>query len=504
VKSASVAGVDGFMVDVEVDMGLGLPSFNLVGLPDAAIKESRERVVTAIRNCGFRLPPRRVTVNLAPADVRKEGASFDLPIAVGIMASSEMVPLNALSTWTFVGELSLDGRIRDVKGVLPMAVAVSRSDRLGFVVPSGNGPEAALVEGLDVYPFGRLQDVVELLRGADCGAPLRGDSTSALAAEAGYIHDLSDVRGQEHAKRALEVAAAAGHNMLMIGPPGSGKSMLAMRLPTILPALELDEALETTKIHSVAGRLSAGSGLVCTRPFRAPHHTVSDAGLIGGGRYPRPGEISLAHNGVLFLDELPEFRRNVTEALRQPLEEGRVSIVRAGASIEYPASFMLVAAMNPCGCGYATHPTRACTCSPLQVRGYLNRVSGPLLDRIDLHVEVPAVRHEDLSGAGSGEASEAVKERVTKARRIQRQRLKDVGVSTNARMPARLISDYCRLDGAAEKLLKHAMVKLSLSARAYHRILRVSRTIADLDGCGGIASHHVAEAIQYRSLDREV
>jgi magnesium chelatase family protein len=502
-KSASVAGVDGFLVDVEVDMGLGLPSFNLVGLPDAAIKESRERVITAIRNCGFQLPPRRVTVNLAPADIRKEGASFDLSIALGILAASGLLPPDALRERAFVGELSLDGQIRDVKGVLPMAVAVAHEGRISLVVPPGNGPEATLVDGLKVYPIEKLLDVVEFLRGGNSVEPLRADSSKALKRGGSYFLDLRDVRGQEYAKRAMEVAAAGGHNLIMIGPPGSGKSMLATRLPTILPPMESDEALETTKIHSVAGRLQGGSGLVTTRPYRAPHHTVSDAGLIGGGRYPRPGEISLAHNGVLFLDELPEFRRNVMEALRQPLEEGHVSIVRARYAFNYPANFMLVAAMNPCSCGYATHPTRACTCTPPQVRQYLGRVSGPLMDRIDLHVEVPAVRHDDLVAEECGEPSIVVRRRVVRARRVQAERFKGRGYYTNSRMSPADVKRYCTSSAEAQGILKSAMARLSLSARAYHKILRVARTISDLEGCDNIEVQHMAEAIQYRSLDRE-
>jgi magnesium chelatase family protein len=503
VKSASVAGIDGYLVDVEVDMGMGLPSFNLVGLPDAAIKESRERVITAIRNCGFRLPSKRITVNLAPADIRKEGASFDLPIALGILAASGLLSFELLAETIFTGELSLDGCIRGVKGALPMAMAVAGAGRRSFVVPLPNGEEAALVRQLRVYAVSTLQEVIGLLQGTGGATRVTGVSFESLCAGEQRGPDISDVRGQEHAKRALEVAAAGGHNVIFIGPPGSGKSMLAMRLPTVLPAMGPEEALETTKIHSVAGRLPDGKGMVVARPFRAPHHTVSDAGLIGGGGYPRPGEVSLAHHGVLFLDELPEFRRNVMEALRQPLEEGQVSIVRARYAFTYPANFMLVAAMNPCNCGYSTHPTRECLCTPLQVKHYLSRVSGPLLDRIDLHVDVPAVRHRELAGEADGERSSAVRERVARARRIQSERFKGEGIYTNSRMSPAVTNMYCVACSEAAKLLKQAMAKMSLSARAYHRILRVARTIADLAGAESIEVNHMAEAIQYRSLDRE-
>ncbi|NTU43444.1 MAG: YifB family Mg chelatase-like AAA ATPase [Nitrospirales bacterium] len=501
--SAYVIGIDAHLVEVEVDVASrGIPHFSMVGLPDAAVKESKDRIRAALKNIGFNFPLKQITVNLAPADLKKEGSSFDLPIAIGIVAAEGLIPPAPLTEFLLAAELSLDGRLKPSKGALSMALEAKKQGIRGIILPRENGQEAAVVDGVEVYAMESLPEVIEFLNGIAKREPVALSIAGVMAESSAYEDDFSDVKGQEHAKRALEVAAAGSHNLLMIGPPGSGKTMLARRIASILPPLTFDEALETTKIHSVAGLLRDGQSLLAVRPFRCPHHTISDVALIGGGQTPRPGEVSLAHHGVLFLDELPEFKRNVLEVLRQPLENGVVTVSRAVATVTYPAQFVLVAAMNPCPCGYLGDSRHQCTCTPNMISRYRSRISGPLLDRIDIHIDVPAVPYRELSADYSGEKSELIRQRVTEARERQLLRFREDKIFANGQMKTRHMRKHCRLTDNAHKLLDTAMQRLGLSARAYSRILKVSRTISDLDGSEDIHSRHLSEAIQYRTLDR--
>lgn len=503
ILSATLIGIDAHTVEVEVDItAKGLPHFSTVGLPDASVKESKDRVRAALKNTGFNFPLKQITVNLAPADIKKEGSAFDLPIAIGIMVAEGVIEADAVKGYLVSGELSLDGRIKPVRGALSMALKAREDRHRGLILPRQNAVEAAIVDSVSAYGFESLPELIEFFKGMNGIEPAYVDISAVMKENSVYQDDFADVKGQEHVKRAIEIAATGSHNMLMIGPPGSGKTMLARRIPTILPEMSFDEALQTTRIHSAVGLINHGQSLIATRPFRSPHHTLSDVAMVGGGAVPKPGEVSLTHNGVLFLDELPEFKRNVLEVLRQPLEDGSVTISRALTSITYPASIMLVCAMNPCPCGYLGDTQHQCSCSPFQVHRYRQRVSGPLLDRIDIHVEVPAVPYKDLSKDYCGENSEQIRRRLQGARQVQIERFKKDGIYSNAKMRSKHIKKYCVLDPEAQNIIETAMHKLGLSARAYTRILKVSRTIADLAGSDYINAEHISEAIQYRTLDR--
>lgn len=503
VQSAHLIGIEPYVIDVEVDIAhRGLPHFNIVGLPDAAVKESRDRIKAAFKNSGFPFPIKQITVNLAPADLKKEGSSFDLPIAIGILSAEGYIQKDVLNDFLIVGELSLEGRVKSVKGTLCIVSKMKNSAIRKIIIPPENAKEASVIDGVEVYPVKDLAEAVSFLRGEEHIKPFK--SEFSFLEETEFYEDLSDVKGQFQSKRALEIAAAGGHNILMIGPPGSGKSMLARRLSGILPPMSIDEAIEVTKIYSVAGLLPDGKGIVTSRPFRSPHHSSSDVALIGGGQIPKPGEVSLAHNGVLFLDELPEFKRNVLEVLRQPLEDGFVIVARSYATVHFPSRFLLVGSMNSCPCGNYGDHLKPCTCTPQMIIRYRSRVSGPLLDRIDIHIEVPRVNYQELKDDAPSESSKTVRERVIRAREIQLKRLKTEGIYCNAHMKTKHLKKFCQIDEDSHRILQSAMEKLGLSARAHSKIIKVARTIADIEGSENIKSQHIAEAIQYRSLERQI
>ncbi len=504
VSTAALMGINAFTIQLEVDLARsGVPAFCMVGLAEGAVKESKERVFTALKNSGFKVPPSRITVNLAPADLRKEGSSYDLPLALGLLAASEEVPLNVLDDYILTGELSLNGELKPISGALPIAIKARNKKTKGLIIPKENAAEAAVVQGLNVYPVKTLGQCLNFLSGQIDIPPYKCDLKELWEKRHNFLIDFNEVKGQDHAKRAIEIAAAGDHNLLFMGPPGSGKTMLAQRIATVLPLLTFEEALEVTKIYSVAGYLKPNQALITERPFRSPHHTISDAGLIGGGQYPRPGEVSLAHRGVLFLDEMPEFKKHVLEVLRQPLEGGNVTISRAAVSLNYPADFMLVAAMNPCPCGYLTDDHHACTCTPAQIQRYRSRLSGPLLDRIDLQVEVPAVPYKDLKLERSSLDSATMRSRIERARELQANRYKDLPIRTNSELSGNSLQEACSLGGQEHDFLEQAVHKLGLSARAYTRVLRIARTIADLEESQRLQVQHLAEAINYRFLDRQ-